>query len=57
MTWRTDDGVDFAHRYGQSATMIEQLTEALADRCRTLFAPRRPKAKVSQPPSVKCLTT
>ena len=58
MTWRTDEAgrVDFAHRYGQSAAMIEQLTRALADRCRTLFAPRRAKAKVSQPLSVKCLT-
>jgi cellulose biosynthesis protein BcsQ len=39
MTWRADKGaLDFARRYGQSATLIEQLTEALADRCRTFFA-------------------
>jgi cellulose biosynthesis protein BcsQ len=50
MTWRADKGgVDFAHRYGQSAALIEQLTEALADRCRTFFAACHPKAKGRSP--------
>jgi chromosome partitioning protein len=59
MTWRTDEGgrVDFAHRYGKSATAVEQLTQALADRCRTHFATRLPMAKVLQPASIKCLTS
>jgi cellulose biosynthesis protein BcsQ len=48
MTWRVE-GVDFAHRYGQSAALIEQLTEALADRFRTFFAACHPKAKGRSP--------
>jgi chromosome partitioning protein len=41
-TWRNDEAgrIDFAHRYGRSSKAIEQLTQAVAGRCRTLLANR-----------------
>lgn len=57
-TWRDDDGgsVSFEHRYGQSSTMIVQLTQAFAMRCDALMARKRPKAKPPQPARLKCPT-
>jgi chromosome partitioning protein len=57
-TWRSDDAglVDFARRYGQSAKPIIQLSEVIADRCRTLFAAYRTKGKASLS-RVKCATS
>jgi cellulose biosynthesis protein BcsQ len=58
MTWRDDEvgRVSFDDRYGQSASMIAQLTHEFAVRCRELMARQHPKAKPTQPSRVKCLT-
>jgi hypothetical protein len=57
-TWRNDEAepVDFAHRYGRSSEKIEQLTQALADRCRALLKSNRPKARSVQA-THECLTS
>lgn len=57
-TWR-DDGaglVDFAHRYGRTSQVIQQLSNALADRCRALLASDRPPPAIKHRSAVKCLS-
>jgi chromosome partitioning protein len=49
-TWRNDEAglIVFADRYGRSSKNVEQLTDALVDRCRALLGSNRRKTKLTQ---------
>jgi chromosome partitioning protein len=50
-TWRNDEAgpITYVERYGRSSKAIEQLTHALADRCRILLGASQLKPECTQP--------